>query len=289
MNQAKENSSQSPTEYWSGHMVHANTFESREEAIAYFDWRSSIYIDYLKHMPVDNVSGKTVLDYGCGPGNDLIGFSAYSTPERLIAMDVSQPALDAAKQNLRFFDTPIEYIAIDENNNKLALEDNSIDYIHSSGVLHHCTDLSTIMAEFHRVLKPEGQASIMVYNFDSLYLHLHTAWMQPVLNKQFVGLDLKEAFRLNTDGNRCPISKCYKPIEFKTLVEEYGFDCQFKGAAISMTEMRILSYRFQAIQDISLAKEHREFLLNLTFDNRMVPHFNGHVAGIDACYSLTKR
>ncbi|AWB67779.1 hypothetical protein C2869_15700 [Saccharobesus litoralis] len=276
------------SEYWSEHMVHNDKFESKKDALNSFYWRSDQYIDLLKFMPVNDCNNKVVLDYGCGPGYDLFGFSEFSDCKQLIGMDVSQPAMDLAKYNLdNCFGQRPEFYLIDEKNNQLPLSDSSVDYIHSSGVLHHCYDLDTILEEFHRVLKDDGEIAIMVYNYDSLYLHLHTAWMQPVLNNKFVGLPIEEQFRLNSDGG-APISKCYKPSDFKAICESKGFECEFVGCAMSIYELKLLKYRFAAIEDKNLDREHRQFLLGLTFDERNIPYYNSHAAGIDSCFKLKK-
>ncbi len=277
-----------PTEYWSRHMVTTKEFETKQEVLDHLNWRASQYIDYLKYMPVNGQDGKVVLDYGCGPGNDLIGFSEFSKPAKVIAMDISQPAMDVAKKNLRFFEHSVEFHLINEHDNVIPLEDKSVDYIHCSGVLMCTTDFDKIMSEFRRVLKDDGEIAVMVYNYDSLWLHLYTAYMQPVLNKKFVGLPLMDAFRANTDGEDCPISTCYKPEEFIQKVSAIGFEGDFLGAAISIHEMKIARYRFFAIEHYDLDEEHRNFLSSLTFDERQIPHYKGQVAGIDACFRFRK-
>lgn len=279
----------SPTEYWSKHMVETSRFKTQEEAIHHFRWRSEQYIDYLNYMPVSGQDGKIVLDYGCGPGHDTVGFSAYSNPEKIISMDISAPAIEIAKNNVGLFRDDVEFHLINENNNKIPLPDKSVDYIHCSGVLMCTTDLDTILSEFHRVLKDDGEMAIMVYNYQSIYLHLYTAYIQPVKNKKFVGLPLMEAFKRNTDGEECPISTCYKPEEFNQKVSQFGFKGKFLGAGVSLLEMQLARYRFEAIKHYELAQEHRDFLLNLTFDNRQVPYFEGHAAGIDACFRFKKQ
>ncbi len=281
--------SKTATEYWSEHTVTTGLFKSKEQALKHFNWRNAQYIDYLSLMPVTGQAGKVVLDYGCGPGNDVMGFATFSSPERLIAMDISAPALNIAEQNLALFGKKAEFYRINEFDNSLPLEDKSVDYIHTSGVLHHCSDLSTILQEFYRVLKNDGEIAVMVYNYDSLWLHLYTAWMQPVLNKKFIGMSLEDAFRANTDGESCPISKCYKPDEFINLMSSSRFDCEFVGASVSMHEMKVARYRYLAIEDRELAHEHRAFLSELHFDERQIPHYQGRVAGIDGCYRLRKK
>ena len=67
-----------------------------------------------------------------------------------------------------------------------------------------------------------------------------------------------------------------------------GFEGALKGAAISLTELMVLPKRFEAIKSRSLAKEHRDFLSSLKFNEYGHPTYNGVVAGIDAFYSFTK-
>jgi hypothetical protein len=57
---------------------------------------------------------------------------------------------------------------------------------------------------------------------------------------------------------------------------------------VSVHEMKILEHRYRAIEDPSLATEHRKFLLGLTFDARGLPWHAGQIAGIDGCYELTR-
>ena len=54
-----------------------------------FPLRNSIYPGYIELMPVNQADGLVVLDYGCGPGNDLVGFGHFSNPKKLIGADVS--------------------------------------------------------------------------------------------------------------------------------------------------------------------------------------------------------
>jgi SAM-dependent methyltransferase len=64
-------------------------FKSAEESLAFFHWRNDQYFGYIERMPVAGFDGKAVLDFGCGPGHDVIGFAIYSSPARLVAADIS--------------------------------------------------------------------------------------------------------------------------------------------------------------------------------------------------------
>lgn len=57
------------------------------------------------------------------------------------------------------------------------------------------------------------------------------------------------------------------------------------GCGPGWMEMNRLSKRFQAIADQKLDSISRQFLYDLTFNNRGAPIYNGNVAGIGGCYS----
>src|ERR1700735_2639473 len=87
--------------YWKGHNVTLHrTFSSPEASLADFHWRNAQYFGYIDLMPVSSADGLTVLDFGCGPGYDLVGFASQSRPQRLIGIDVSQSSLAEAKSRL---------------------------------------------------------------------------------------------------------------------------------------------------------------------------------------------
>lgn len=275
--------------YWTVHMVPTEDFRTAKESLAFFEWRNSLYPGYIDLMPVKGHDGKVIVDYGCGPGNDVVGFSYYSNPERLIAIDVSITALEAARKRLALHEKVAEFVYVDEVANSLPIADNSVDLIHSSGVLHHCANLPAILKEFHRILRANGELQIMVYNYQSIWLHLYVAYFHQLEMGRYQGKSIAEAFRRTTDGEDCPIAHCYSPEQFLDLMSRNGFDGEFLGASISLTEMKVLQKRFDAIGDRRLAKEHRDFLSSLTFDERGIPRYLGAVAGIGACYKFTKR
>jgi hypothetical protein len=127
----------------------------------------------------------------------------------------------------------------------------------------------------------------MVYNYDSVWLHLYAAYIFRKMVPWKTKASKVDLFKETTDGEHCPIVKCFRPDEFCEIAARTGFDAEFRGAAASLNEMAWLPERFDAIKDIALDTESREFLSELTFDDRMVPHYRGQVAGIDACFRLT--
>lgn len=278
------------SEYWTEHNVTLHQqFNSRQESLDYLSWRCDQYPGYDKLMPCSGFDGKVILDYGCGPGHDVAGFIEYSDPLKVIAMDVSPISLDEARQRLDLHNKAdrVEFKLIKEYQG-IPLEDNSVNYIHSSGVLHHVPDLPEILKNFYRILRQDGIVRIMVYNYNSIWAQLYVPYVRQILNGIDRGVDFKTAFRRSTDGENCPISNCYTPDEFISICNTAGFKTKFCGAAISMTEMAMLHHRFSAIANLNFKKEHRDFIKELTYNEQLFPLYKGQVAGIDSVFELRK-
>ncbi|HEX2544593.1 MAG TPA: class I SAM-dependent methyltransferase [Ramlibacter sp.] len=277
-------------DYWTDHNVTLHkTFASREESLEYFHWRCDQYPGYLDLMPVSGVDGLEVLDYGCGPGHDLVGFVEYSRPKRVAGVDVSRSSLSEARARLGHHGgSDVQLVLSKPGETVLPFENASFDYVHSSGVLHHVPDLQASLAEIRRVLRPTGRARVMVYNYDSLWTHLYVPYTMQLRDRRLPAhLSIREAFTKSTDGPDCPIANCYTPQEFADEARKAGFGCRTVGAAVSLHELQQLQlYRLEACMDQRLAREHREFLLNLTFDQRGTPLANGLPAGVDLVLEL---
>src|SRR5262249_9418443 len=160
------------TDYWTRYNVTLNhQFASAEESLAYLRWRNDQYFGYIELMPVTGQDGKVVLDFGCGPGHDLVGFATMSRSARLIGADVSPTSLAEARARLALHHAGCHFVEL-PGSIELPFDTASIDYVHSSGVLHHLPDTLATLRELRRILRPDGAARIMVYNYDSVWMHL---------------------------------------------------------------------------------------------------------------------
>jgi ubiquinone/menaquinone biosynthesis C-methylase UbiE len=277
--------------YWSTYNVTQNRiFMSAEESLEYLEYRNEQYPGYIQLMPQDGKDGLTILDYGCGPGNDLVGFMTKSMPKELIGMDVSLVSLEEARSRLQLHEAKATLIQITEKNqNNLPLDSDSIDYIHCSGVLMLVPDPLLLLKEFQRILKPNGQFRLMIYNRDSLWYHLYVAYIVQIEYRLYANLPVGEAFGKTTDGENCPLVKVWSPSEMIELAHSAGLECTFLGAAPSRWEMLIAPRRFEALTNSQLNREHRDFLKNIYTDKWGIPYRDGIVAGVDACFSGQKQ
>lgn len=86
-----------------------------------------------------DVSGRTVLEVGCGPGGNLLELAPLK-PERLIGVDISAHMLALAATNLEGF--PVELTKTDGQN--LPLADRSVDIAYTVTVLQHNVDVAGV-------------------------------------------------------------------------------------------------------------------------------------------------
>jgi SAM-dependent methyltransferase len=281
----------SSAQYWTRHNVTEHrAFASTAESLDYFDWRNIQYPGYIDLMPVNDGTGKVVLDYGCGPGNDLVGFATQSQPARLIGADVSPSSLAEAKARLAVHGAhAVELVQIDPADSTLPFATASIDLIHSAGVLHHLPHINDTLREFRRLIRDDGYAQIMVYNYDSIWMHLYAGYLYRKRVPWQAKLPKQELFKATTDGEHCPIVNSFAPAEFCAIADRAGFDTEFRGAAVSLNEMSWLPQRLEALKDPALDRDSRNFLAGLTFDVRQTPLHRGQAAGINGCFRLTPK
>ncbi|MES2984400.1 MAG: class I SAM-dependent methyltransferase [Pseudomonadota bacterium] len=278
--------------YWTDHNVTLHQrFASRQESLDYFHWRCDQYPGYLDLMPVSGQDGKDILDFGCGPGNDLVGFAEYSKPRSITGCDVSTASVAEAKRRMELHaTTPCNVIVLDAQATTLPFADAQFDYIHSSGVLHHVVDLPATMAELRRILKPGGTMRVMVYHTDSIWMHLYVAHILRLRDATIPKtLPIKQAFTRSTDGPQCPIANCYTYEEFAAIAQQAGLGASFRGVACSLFERKLVQQSLNdAAMDLRLEAPHRQFLLELTFDAQLNPIYRGKKAGIDLVIELTR-
>lgn len=279
--------------YWTEHTVRAERFKTRRASERNLEWRFGEYPLFREFSGLwGDHDGEVILDYGCGPGNDLTGFAINTGARRIIGFDVSRTALDLAQRRLELHGVGsdrVELLHGADGDPAIPLDDATVDHVNCQGVLHHTSDPEAILRELARVARPGGTGTIMVYNRDSVWFHLYTAYERMVVEDVFPGADVHEAFRRNTDGPDCPISRSYPPEEFAALCRDAGFDVEYVGGYLSKHELNVLDRSWaSAIGDVRLASEHRDFLRALHYDFEGRPMYEGRHAGIGGTYRLRK-
>jgi ubiquinone/menaquinone biosynthesis C-methylase UbiE len=111
-------------------------------------------LEYAYHQ-LGDVTGKRVLDFGCGSGANtalLAGRGAH-----VWALDISEDLLRLGQRRLAVSGRPGEATFIAGSAHDLPFPDNSVDVVFGIAILHHL-DLDLVSREVRRVLKPGGRA-----------------------------------------------------------------------------------------------------------------------------------
>jgi ubiquinone/menaquinone biosynthesis C-methylase UbiE len=114
---------------------------------------------YDVYVSLDLKPGQKILDAGCGTGNFERFISERDIPDvQIKAIDFSSAMMARAKQKCKDLDF-VKFTAADLNE-RLNYPDNSFDRILCCNVLYSLKDPVSSIAEFLRVLKPEGKLVI---------------------------------------------------------------------------------------------------------------------------------
>jgi arsenite methyltransferase len=106
---------------------------------------------------VDARPGETLLDIGCGAGLDLLLYGQTVGPSgKLYGLDLAQPMLDKARQNLAVVGiTNVRWLKAAADS--IPLPDSSVDLVTANGVFNLSPDKDAVMQQVARVLKPGGR------------------------------------------------------------------------------------------------------------------------------------
>ena len=286
-------------DFWGEHVVEPTWFKSAWQSKRQVVWRAKLYPLFTEFVNLyGQHDGQVVLDYGCGPGNDLVGYSIYTNARKIIGIDISEKALRLAQHRLslhRVEPERIELIKSSDTSEAIPLDDLSVDFVQCLGVLHHTTHPEELLGEFYRVLKPGAEARIMVYNRDSVWVHLFAAYEKLILQNAFPGKNVYDIFHLTVDvesdgTGKCPVARCHNWKEFAEICESIGFQTEYVGGYLSDVELNSMKKHLPAaLHDERLDQEHREFLNALKMDKNGLPMYRGKHAGIGGVFKLIKQ
>jgi len=241
----KDDSSKTSVDrYWNEHTVNSRLFISARESERDLQRRNEAYPLFTQLMGLyGDHTGEVVLDYGCGPGNDVVGFLLWSNASKVIGIDVSNKALERARHRLALHHADparVELQRITDSTGKIPLPDATVDWLLCGGVLHHTSHPREIVNEFYRVMKPGAQGALMLYNRDSIWYHVWIAYGQLIVNGAYPSLTVDEGFTRSTDGPDCPVSDAWAPQRVLDMISASGLEGRFCGGYFNAAELEWL-------------------------------------------------
>lgn len=150
--------------YWNEHIHDLKIASGTIGSAEFFRSLAAYRYEKLDYLPsvVDfgGYAGREVLEIGCGVGLDLLRFARGGAA--VTGVDLSRTAVDLARSYFSQNGLSADLQVMDGE--ALSYQDNRFDLVYAHGVLQYTVDPARMMAEIARVLKPGGQAILMVYN-----------------------------------------------------------------------------------------------------------------------------
>lgn len=200
-----------------------NSREFYEEIDRRFFRDASTYLPY-KTTPFEglidlgSLASQDVLEIGVGMGShaqllasrsksfagiDLTSYAVKSTSARMKVAGLERPGITIRQMDAE----------------KLEFPDNSFDLVWSWGVIHHSSNTRQILKEIHRVLRPGGKATTMVYHRNLWNYYIYSGLFGGIVKRHlFRTGSLHKVRQIEIDG---ALARFYTVAEWKSLVSEF--------------------------------------------------------------------
>ena len=177
-----------------------------------------LFDEYFSVFPWKNISKEsTGFDLGCGTGR--WAKSVAPKVKKLICIDPSS-ALDIAKKNLSNFDNCVfDSATVDE----MPMQDNSMDFGYSLGVLHHVPDTALGIKQCVKKLKIGAPLLLyLYYRFDNRPWWFRIIWFVTDLLRRIVS---KMPYKLRYFSSQIISIIVYLPLaRFALFLEKLNFN-----------------------------------------------------------------
>ena len=157
--------------YWNEHIHNLEIARHPAGSKDFFDELEAYRFEKLEYLSrvVDFTAyrDKRLLEIGCGIGTDLVRFAEHGAI--VTGVDLAEVSIDLARAHFALKGVPGALGVMDGES--LALEDGQFDVVYAHGVLQYTCDTERMIDDIHRVLRPGGEAILMLYNrYSWMYL-----------------------------------------------------------------------------------------------------------------------
>lgn len=125
--------------------------EAAAEMLSRLDWMS--------------INPKIIVDMGCGPGEMSAQLQRRYKEAKVLALDISESMLQYAKQQ---YPTLNDTAYLCAEASQLPFQDQVVDLIFANFLLPWCADMTLLLREWRRVLRPNGLILFTALGLDTL-------------------------------------------------------------------------------------------------------------------------
>ena len=180
-----------------------------------------------KSIPFDNLvdfaslSNKRVLEIGVGNGSHAQLLASHAGA--YVGIDLTSYAAKSTATRLSLFNIPGEVMQMDAE--AMTFADASFDLVWSWGVIHHSSNTRKILDGMRRVLKPGGEAILMVYHRGWWNYYVCGALIHGIIRGDlFRSRSLTKTVQRQTDG---AFARYYTVDSFGKLMKDAGFKVEY--------------------------------------------------------------
>ncbi len=165
-------------QFWDKNPVGSNfvDYRSGKEFYEEYDrFRYSTEGHILNELDAIDFRNKKVLEIGLGQGADSM--QIINRGALYYGIDLTDESIKRLTERFTLFQKSYESIQ-KANAKNIPYPDGFFDIVYSHGVIHHSPEIQQITKEIHRVLKPGGQAVIMLYHKASFNYYVSIAFIR---------------------------------------------------------------------------------------------------------------
>jgi SAM-dependent methyltransferase len=151
-------------EFWNADPCGTRYLEGKEDFDAHARARYALEPYIADFAQFQSARGLKVLEVGVGMGADYLEW--LKAGAQATGVDFSSASIEKAQLRCQLAGYQADLRVADAE--QLPFPDNSFDVVYSYGVMHHSPDTPQCLREAWRVLKPGGQARIMIYHHPSI-------------------------------------------------------------------------------------------------------------------------
>jgi SAM-dependent methyltransferase len=187
--------------YWNEHIHDLKVARHPIGTREFFDDIEAYRFEKLQYLPrvvgYSSYARKHLLEVGCGIGIDLVRFAMHGAI--VTGIDLAEESITQAQKNFQLHSVSGDLRTMDGEN--LLFDEGSFDVVFAHGVLQYTHNPHQMAREIHRVLKPGGEAILMVYN--------RYSWLNL----------LSKLFRVKLEYEDAPAFKKYSIPEYRRILD----------------------------------------------------------------------